>query len=492
MSRGRTGFVFALAAALILLPAFTAAPTPAQEDGAESLAFTFVPMKVKDARTVETTVTQHQKMTETAYSYATRKDEVVREVDQKVEVVTKTVGAVVAVDDAGLPNAMLLHFAKGSRSRTLGDGEPETERDPWVGSSFRVFLRGERAYVLGGTGGPAPLQAQQPVVSEFNGYRNERMLKPVLDGKTVKVGQTIEVPEEIAKGAFGGAVKSFKLTMTEIRTVRGRKCGVFAMAVTFDAEQDGTRLTGSWKGEYVISGAEGWTHSFELGGTQTQKGSRQSPQGAAIKINASTTTSRKIVVTYHDEVPEMPGAKWYDPANPSDKPETDEGDEGDDPDVGGSEFYNITVKNLAGEDVKLSKYKGKVVVIVNVASRCGFTPQYKGLQALYEEFRDKGLAILAFPSNDFNQEPGDAAQIREFCEENYGVTFDLMAKVPVKAGDEQHPLFKYLAGETGKSPGWNFWKYVVDADGTVVRAFSSVSTPERRVRDLVADLLDAE
>ena len=146
--------------------------------------------------------------------------------------------------------------------------------------------------------------------------------------------------------------------------------------------------------------------------------------------------------------------------------------------------YDYRAVTLDGQEKSLAEFKGKVLVIVNTASKCGFTPQYQGLQALYERYRDRGLEILGFPCNQFgHQEPGDAEQIGAFCEKNYGVSFTLFDKVDVN-GDEAHPLFKFLKAE---SPGvlgtesikWNFTKFLVDRDGKVVRRYGSKDKPEK-------------
>ncbi|HEY4313012.1 MAG TPA: glutathione peroxidase [Pirellulales bacterium] len=144
---------------------------------------------------------------------------------------------------------------------------------------------------------------------------------------------------------------------------------------------------------------------------------------------------------------------------------------------------NFQMKSLDGKPVELSKYQGKVVLIVNVASRCGLTPQYKGLEALHEKYADQGLAILAFPANEFGaQEPGTDTEISEFCTTKYGVKFDMFSKVKVK-GEGQCPLYKFLtSSETDpKFPGdikWNFEKFLIDRNGNIVNRFEPKVTPE--------------
>lgn len=143
-------------------------------------------------------------------------------------------------------------------------------------------------------------------------------------------------------------------------------------------------------------------------------------------------------------------------------------------------FFQLKTKTLEGEPMDFAAWQGKVVVVVNVASRCGFTPQYEGLEKLWKEYKDRGVMVVGFPSNDFaGQEPGTAEEIRQFCSLNYGVSFPLMEKVVVKAGPEQSPVYRFLAaGAKGESPGWNFGKYLIGKDGKVVSYFSSRVTPE--------------
>jgi glutathione peroxidase len=141
-------------------------------------------------------------------------------------------------------------------------------------------------------------------------------------------------------------------------------------------------------------------------------------------------------------------------------------------------FYSLKTSTLAGQPADLGAYAGKVTLVVNVASKCGFTPQYKGLESLYQEYSGKGFTVLGFPSNDFGgQEPGSPEEIRTFCERNYGVTFPMFAKLVTKAGPEQSPIYQFL-GKTGDLPSWNFCKYLVGKDGKVIAFFPSKVTPE--------------
>jgi len=141
-------------------------------------------------------------------------------------------------------------------------------------------------------------------------------------------------------------------------------------------------------------------------------------------------------------------------------------------------FYALSTTKLSGEPVGLKEYEGKVALVVNTASKCGFTPQYKGLQALYSELSPRGFVILGFPSNDFGgQEPGSSEEIKQFCELNYKVTFPMFSKVVTKAGPDQSPIYSWL-GQTGNLPKWNFSKYLIGKDGKVVAFFPSDVTPE--------------
>ncbi len=141
-------------------------------------------------------------------------------------------------------------------------------------------------------------------------------------------------------------------------------------------------------------------------------------------------------------------------------------------------MYTIQTRTLEGQPTNLADYKGKVVLIVNVASRCGFTPQYSELEKLNQKFKDKGLVILGFPCNDFGgQEPGSAKEIRDFCTTTYPVTFPMMEKVQVKTGPGQSELFEFLGTRTGKLPGWNFSKYLVGKDGQPIAFYASSVKP---------------
>lgn len=150
--------------------------------------------------------------------------------------------------------------------------------------------------------------------------------------------------------------------------------------------------------------------------------------------------------------------------------------------------YDFSAKRLNGDDVPLAQYQGKVLLIVNTASKCGFTPQYKGLQALYDKHQGQ-LEILGFPCNQFGkQEPGGESEISEFCELNYGVSFPMFGKIDVN-GDDAHPLYKHLKQEApgilgSKSIKWNFTKFLVNKDGKVVKRYAPTDTPEAIEKDI--------
>ena len=141
-------------------------------------------------------------------------------------------------------------------------------------------------------------------------------------------------------------------------------------------------------------------------------------------------------------------------------------------------FYELKTKTLEGKPADLAAYRGKVSLVVNVASECGYTPQYEGLQKLHSELQNRGFNVLGFPSNDFGgQEPGTPEQIQTFCKLNYGVTFPMFEKVVTRQGSEQSPVYGFLA-RSGNLPKWNFSKYVVAKDGRVLAFFPSAVTPE--------------
>lgn len=157
-------------------------------------------------------------------------------------------------------------------------------------------------------------------------------------------------------------------------------------------------------------------------------------------------------------------------------------------------IYEFSMKDIDGNETSLAPYKGKVLLIVNVASKCGYTPQYEGLQAIYEEYKDQGLEIVGFPANNFNgQEPGTEEDIKAFCTLNYGVTFPMTSKVSV-VGDDQDPLFTYLTAQENKDfegdIKWNFEKFLVDKEGNLIRRFRSKVKPEStELKSAIEDLL---
>ena len=144
-------------------------------------------------------------------------------------------------------------------------------------------------------------------------------------------------------------------------------------------------------------------------------------------------------------------------------------------------IYDIAIKDIDGKDTTLAAYKGKVVLIVNVASRCGYTPQYKSLEAVYQKYKDQGFVVLGFPCNQFGgQEPGTNEEIKQFCTSKYDVTFPLFDKIEVN-GANRHPLYVALAGDTSPFPGnikWNFNKFLIGKDGKILKRFDSKVTPD--------------
>jgi len=153
-------------------------------------------------------------------------------------------------------------------------------------------------------------------------------------------------------------------------------------------------------------------------------------------------------------------------------------------------IYDFTAKSLAGEDVALKQFEGKVLLIVNTASACGFTPQYKGLEALQKAYGSRGFSVLGFPCNQFGrQEPGNAAQIQQFCASNYAVSFPMFDKIDVN-GDNAHALYKFLksekSGMLGPSIKWNFTKFLIDRSGKVVARHAPTTTPEALKKEIEA------
>jgi len=153
--------------------------------------------------------------------------------------------------------------------------------------------------------------------------------------------------------------------------------------------------------------------------------------------------------------------------------------------------HDFTAKSLSGEDVSLADFRGKVLLIVNTASKCGFTPQYAGLEKLHEELSPRGFAVLGFPCNQFGQqEPGDAQEIQKFCSLSYNVTFPMFAKIDVN-GANAHPLYEFLKGEKSGLLGieaikWNFSKFLVDQEGRVVERYAPTTTPASLKGDIEA------
>jgi glutathione peroxidase len=145
---------------------------------------------------------------------------------------------------------------------------------------------------------------------------------------------------------------------------------------------------------------------------------------------------------------------------------------------GASSVYEFTLNSIDGQPAPLAAYKGKVLLVVNVASKCGFTPQYTALEALYEKYKDQGLVVIGFPANNFmSQEPGTNEEIKTFCSRKYNVTFPMYSKISVK-GDDKAALYQYLTSTSGGEIKWNFTKFLVSKDGTVIARFEPKVTPD--------------
>ncbi|MCQ2274959.1 MAG: glutathione peroxidase [Bacteroidales bacterium] len=154
-------------------------------------------------------------------------------------------------------------------------------------------------------------------------------------------------------------------------------------------------------------------------------------------------------------------------------------------------FYDLTATSLSGKPISMEQYRGKVVMVVNTASKCGFTPQLEGLEALYEKYSEKGLVILGFPCNQFaNQEPGSEESIAQGCVLNYGVTFQMFSKIDVN-GNDAHPVYQWLKsqpkgrGTMGNAIKWNFTKFLLDREGNVVGRYGSIITPEKLEQEVL-------
>ena len=157
-------------------------------------------------------------------------------------------------------------------------------------------------------------------------------------------------------------------------------------------------------------------------------------------------------------------------------------------------FYDLSVISIDSEEIKFEKYRGKVVIVVNVVSKCGFTPQYAGLEELYEKYKEQGLEILGFPCNQFaEQEPESNQLIKAFCNQTYGVSFQMFSKIDVN-GENAHPVYKFLKSQKkdilGEAIKWNFEKFVIDKEGNVVKRYRSITTP-KRMEKKIKELLNA-
>ncbi len=157
-------------------------------------------------------------------------------------------------------------------------------------------------------------------------------------------------------------------------------------------------------------------------------------------------------------------------------------------DIKSTHFYDFKAVNMQGEEIGMETYRGKVILVVNTASKCGFTPQFEGLEMLYKKYKEQGFVILGFPCNQFaKQDPGTNKEILEFCQKNYGVSFPMFSKIDVK-GKNVHPIYKFLKaelpGSLGKSIKWNFTKFLIDSDGTPIKRFG----PTVQANDIEKDI----
>ncbi len=151
-------------------------------------------------------------------------------------------------------------------------------------------------------------------------------------------------------------------------------------------------------------------------------------------------------------------------------------------------FYDFKARKMNGQEVRMKEYEGKVVLVVNTASKCGFTPQFEGLEELYKEYKDKGLEILGFPCNQFgSQDKGSNEEIHQFCKLNYGVSFNMFEKIEVN-GDNAHPLYKFLKREAkgvlNENIKWNFTKFLIDSKGNVIKRYAPIAKPQQIKEDI--------
>lgn len=151
-------------------------------------------------------------------------------------------------------------------------------------------------------------------------------------------------------------------------------------------------------------------------------------------------------------------------------------------------FYDLTAVDMANRTIEMSQYKGKLLLVVNTASKCGFTPQFKGLEELYNKYKDQGVEVIGFPCNQFKaQDPGTNEEIESFCKLNYGVTFQMFQKIDVN-GENRHPLYKYLIENSPSRKGekikWNFEKFLLDREGNIINRYNSIKTPKSIGKDI--------
>lgn len=194
-----------------------------------------------------------------------------------------------------------------------------------------------------------------------------------------------------------------------------------------------------------------------------------------------------------DSPPRTDGRDWESRHNLTESnTETTEGVQARPANGSKCDWDTMVALSIDGDPVPLNTYKGNVLLIVNVASECGYTSQYRWLQRVYDEYKDRGFMVLAFPSNDYgNMEPGTPEDIRSFCKAHYGVTFPIFSKIHVRPGADQNPIYKALFDATGQKPNWNFSKYLVGRDGTVLKFFEAKIAPDsNEVRTAIESALE--
>jgi glutathione peroxidase len=485
-----TACALTLVAAIIMIaPTATAAPP---DGDADAKAITFVYSGYTPGETVHKKIRTIIKSRVVRHEHDNDKWEWVEVSDKRSERIqySDKTGIVLAVDDEGKPTAMMLYF-KELRTREIDeDGSHEDTESKTTGKSFRAFMRGDKAYVSDGKGNAAPVGAVGTARTEFGYYRADSALKVVFHNRTVNIGERVALTTEQADAAFPGAT-SFEFVLRRIKTVFGKTCGEFDVTVGFDRDHEQGEITGEYTGRYVIADC-GRLINYELNGTY--KAELEAPvNGKPVRQVRTLKRDIKFDVSYPETQPTLPDAEIFDPEVwPPDDLDLDGGDEADAPeaDAGDAPFYKLEAKRTDGSVLKFASLKNRIVVIVNIATDDQNIAQLVSLQELFKDVHDDGVVILAFPSNDFGNESRDDAAIAKMLRDSYGVGFEIMARTSVKDGDDQHPVFKFIAGQTGAGPAWNYCKYVIGRDGEVLKSFKPYHKPERQLRNLLLDMIE--